>query len=52
MVFDYATLAISDEMASMLKRVARGLEFSEENLALQDIAAVGPGGLYFRRYRK
>jgi trimethylamine--corrinoid protein Co-methyltransferase len=46
MVFDYANLAIGDEIALMLKRVARGLEFSEENLALEVIAEVGPGGTF------
>jgi trimethylamine--corrinoid protein Co-methyltransferase len=30
----------------MLKRVKRGLEFSEENLALDVIAEVGPGGMF------
>jgi trimethylamine--corrinoid protein Co-methyltransferase len=30
----------------MLKRVKRGLEFSEENLALDVIAEVGPGGAF------
>jgi len=30
----------------MLKRITRGLEFSEENLALDVIAGVGPGGTF------
>jgi trimethylamine--corrinoid protein Co-methyltransferase len=30
----------------MLKRVKRGLEFSEENLALYVIAEVGPGSMF------
>jgi trimethylamine--corrinoid protein Co-methyltransferase len=46
MVFDYATMAISAEIALMLKRVARGLEFSEENLAVRAITEVGPGGMF------
>jgi trimethylamine--corrinoid protein Co-methyltransferase len=46
MVFDYAKLAIDNEIALMLKRVKRGLEFSEENLALDAIAEVGPGGAF------
>jgi trimethylamine--corrinoid protein Co-methyltransferase len=33
----------------MDKRVWRGLEFSEDNLALAEIAAVGPGGSYMGR---
>ena len=44
MTFDYAKLVIDSEIALMLKRIARGLEFSEENLALDDLAEVGPGG--------
>jgi trimethylamine--corrinoid protein Co-methyltransferase len=46
MVFDFARLLIDNEIALMLKRVARGLDFSEENLALDLIAEVGPGGTY------
>jgi trimethylamine--corrinoid protein Co-methyltransferase len=46
MVFDYAKLAIDGEMAMMLKRLKRGLEFGEENLALEAIAQVGPGGTF------
>jgi trimethylamine--corrinoid protein Co-methyltransferase len=46
MVFDYARLVIDNEIALMLKRVRRGLEFSEGNLALDVIADVGPGGTF------
>jgi trimethylamine--corrinoid protein Co-methyltransferase len=46
MVFDYANMAISAEIALMLKRVARGLDFGEENLAVKAITEVGPGGLF------
>jgi trimethylamine--corrinoid protein Co-methyltransferase len=46
MIFDDATLAVSAEIASMLKRVSRGLEFGEANLALEAIAAAGPGGMF------
>lgn len=46
MVFDYARLAIDSEIALMLKRVRRGLEFSEGNLALDIIADAGPGGTF------
>ena len=35
---------IDDEIALMLKRIERGLEFSEDNLALDVIAEVGPAG--------
>ena len=40
---------VDNEIALMDKRVWRGLEFSEENLALAEIAAVGPGGSYMGR---
>jgi trimethylamine--corrinoid protein Co-methyltransferase len=46
MVFDYARLVIDNEIALMLKHVQRGLEFSEGNLALDVIAAAGPGGTF------
>lgn len=44
MAFDFAKAVIDDEIAQMLKRVKRGMEFSEENLALDVIADAGPGG--------
>lgn len=44
--FDFAKAVIDDEIAQMLKRVKRGLEFSEENLAVDVIKKVGPGGSY------
>ena len=46
MAFDFAKAVIDNEIALMLKRVKRGLEFSEENLALDTIAEVGPGGTF------
>jgi trimethylamine--corrinoid protein Co-methyltransferase len=46
MVFDFATAVIGSEIALMLKRAARGLEFGEETLALDVIAEVGPGGTF------
>jgi trimethylamine--corrinoid protein Co-methyltransferase len=46
MAFDYANMAISAEIALMLKRVARGLDFGEEDLAVKVITEVGPGGLF------
>ena len=42
--FDFAKAVIDDEIAQMLKRIQRGMEFSEENLALNVIADVKPGG--------
>jgi trimethylamine--corrinoid protein Co-methyltransferase len=45
-VFDFAKAVIDDEIALMLKRVKRGFEFSEEDLALDVISKVGPGGSF------
>jgi trimethylamine---corrinoid protein Co-methyltransferase len=44
--FDFAKAVIDDEIALMLKRIVRGVEFSEQDLALEVIAEVGPGGLF------
>ena len=44
--FDFAKAVIDDEIALMLKRMVRGMEFSEENLSLDVIAAEGPGGSF------
>ena len=44
--FDFAKAVIDDEIALMLKRILRGVEFSEESLALDVIADVGPGGMF------
>jgi len=46
MSFDFAKAVIDDEIALMLKRLMRGIEFSEEELALNIIAEVGPGGTF------
>jgi trimethylamine--corrinoid protein Co-methyltransferase len=46
MVFDYGKAVVDNEIALMLKRVKRGWEFSEENLALDVITEVGPGGMF------
>ncbi len=46
MVFDFAKAVIDNEIAMMLKRVQRGVEFSEEGLALELISRIGPGGNY------
>jgi trimethylamine--corrinoid protein Co-methyltransferase len=48
MAFDFAKAVIDDEIALMNKRVVRGAEFSEEHLALDVIAAVGPGGDFMK----
>lgn len=44
--FDFAKAVIDEEIAIMLKRIKRGLEFSEENLAVDVIKKIGPGGSY------
>jgi trimethylamine---corrinoid protein Co-methyltransferase len=46
MAFDFAKALIDDEIAMMLKKAAAGMEFSEDNLALDLIAEVGPGGMF------
>ena len=46
MAFDYAKVVIDAEMGLMLKRLKRGLEFSEQRLALDVIAEAGHGGSY------
>jgi trimethylamine--corrinoid protein Co-methyltransferase len=45
-VFDFAKAVIDDEIAQMLKRIQRGMEFDDAELALDVIAAVGPGGSF------
>lgn len=46
MTFDYAQLVIDNETALMLKRVVRGMEFSEQALALDEIKKVGPADIF------
>jgi trimethylamine--corrinoid protein Co-methyltransferase len=45
-VFDFSKAVIDDEIALMLKRLRRGLEFTEADLALDVIAQIGPGGSF------
>ena len=45
-VFDFAKAVIDDEIAQMLKRLKRGITFSEDELALQVIAQIKPGGSF------
>jgi len=45
-VFDFAKAVIDDEIALMLKRMKRGLEFAEVDLSLEAIAQIGPGGSF------
>ncbi len=46
LTFDFAKAVIDNEIALMLKQVKKGFDFSEENLALDVIAEVGPGGMF------
>src|SRR4030066_2595702 len=45
-VFDFAKAVIDDEIAMMLKRLKRGIKFDEQELALDVIAQVKPGGSF------
>jgi trimethylamine--corrinoid protein Co-methyltransferase len=46
MAFDFGKAVVDHEIALMLKRANRGFEFSPDNLALDLIAKVGPGGIF------
>lgn len=46
MAFDFAKAVIDNEIAMMMKRIRQGFEFSEENFALDQIAEIGPGGMF------
>ena len=46
--FDFAKAVIDDEMAQMLKRVKRGISFSEDDLAVDLIKQIGPGGSFIK----
>jgi trimethylamine--corrinoid protein Co-methyltransferase len=50
MAFDFGKAVADHEVALMLKRVVRGLEFSPDSLALDLIAEVGPGGIFTDRH--
>ena len=41
--FDFAKAVIDDEMALMMKRMKRGINFSEDELAVDLIKEIGPG---------
>jgi trimethylamine--corrinoid protein Co-methyltransferase len=45
-VFDFAKAVIDDEIAMMLKRVKRGIKFDEQEIGLDVIAHVKPGGSF------
>ncbi len=46
MTFDFGMMVIDNEIAEMIKRMQRGLEYSEENLALEIVAEAGPAGMF------
>lgn len=46
LTFDFAKAVIDNEIALMLKRIHLGLKFSVEDLSLDLIASVGPGGSF------
>lgn len=46
MVFDYAKAVIDNEIAMMLKRLKKGIPYKDEELCVDLIAKVGPGGSF------
>ena len=44
--FDFAKAVIDDEAAQMMKRMKRGINFSEDELAVSLIKEIGPGGSF------
>jgi len=44
--FDFAKAVIDDEIAMLLKRLVRGIKFDEQELALEVIEQVKPGGSF------
>jgi trimethylamine--corrinoid protein Co-methyltransferase len=44
--FDFAKAVIDDEISQMMKRVKRGVNFSDDELAVNLIKEIGPGGSY------
>lgn len=46
--FDFAKAVIDDELAQMMKRTKRGISFSDDDLAVELIKQIGPGGSYIK----
>jgi trimethylamine--corrinoid protein Co-methyltransferase len=46
--FDFAKAVIDDKIAQMLKRVKRGISFSDDDLAVDLIKQIGPGGSFIK----
>jgi trimethylamine--corrinoid protein Co-methyltransferase len=58
LTWDYATMMMQNEMAGQLLRCVRGITVNDEEMALEVIKSVGPGGEFishehtFRNFRK
>lgn len=46
--FDFAKAVIDDELAQMMKRMKRGISFSDDDLAVDLIKQIGPGGSFIK----
>lgn len=44
LTWDYASLVMQEEMAGMILRCVKGMPISDEKMAMDVIASVGPGG--------
>ncbi|MDL1945001.1 trimethylamine methyltransferase [Chloroflexi bacterium CFX2] len=44
--FDFAKAVIDDEIAQMMKRMKRGVSFSDDDLGVELIKEIGPGGSF------
>jgi trimethylamine--corrinoid protein Co-methyltransferase len=44
--FDFAKAVIDDEVAQMMKRAKRGISFTDDDLAVDLIKQIGPGGSF------
>ena len=44
LIFSYAQLVIDNDIFKMVRKVLQGIVVDDENLALEVIKAVGPGG--------
>ncbi len=44
--FDFAKAVIDDEVAQMMKRIKRGISFTDEDLGVDLIKEIGPGGSF------
>lgn len=51
MAFDYGMALADNEMALMIKRMARGIELSPSEFALDEIKEMGPGGMFIASER-